>query len=98
MSTQNATNDAMKMASAHRLAPSGAGATARNVFDGSKVRRSFTLSPPRPRTLTGESPSELWHSPIPGPRGVGIRAHRVPRLGCDGNAVLTSFTFLSTPQ
>jgi hypothetical protein len=46
MSAQNATNDAMQMASVHRLAVSGAGATARNVFDAFKVRRSSALPLP----------------------------------------------------
>jgi len=46
MSAQNATNDAMQVASAHRLAARGASATARYVFDACKLRRSFTLPLP----------------------------------------------------
>lgn len=44
----------------------GAGATARNVLESFDVLLSFTLPLPRQRTLAGESPSELWHSTIPG--------------------------------
>jgi hypothetical protein len=38
---QNPTSDALKIASAHRFAASGAGAVARKASDGFKMLRSF---------------------------------------------------------
>ena len=43
--TQNPTNDAMQMATAHLFAPSDAGIVARNVFDPCNVLRSVTVLP-----------------------------------------------------
>jgi hypothetical protein len=64
MSAQNATNDTMQMASALRLPASGAGATATNVFDAFKMRRSFTLPPPTAVEISRKISYSATHSMI----------------------------------
>src|ERR1700751_1649115 len=73
ISAQNATNEAMKMARAHRFALRDAGAVARNVSVPLNARRSFTLPLRWSPKLAGTSPKAhsdaavLPYSRWPGP-------------------------------